>query len=481
MPPLPGKTTDTAFYLEMLTTFVRTGEVPAVAPSSTDPVLDYLLGVMADADIRAAVLLDEVAARVFVDTMIQFVSLNIEKANFRFRRATAERDDCAEAASWSYAKRDGNWEALLSRLSGDYEAYGFERGFYAEAFGGGPEAVRDEALWQSLLDDWQRHYDLREAFERRRFLADRMPAQQRLLETNLRAAPAYVREHALPAEEFMQAWGMMGGRWNSLEFERLHRVVRLQRFHPELERVARLMGRTAAPEGGRKLGSAPGVSDLLAHAAPSDILGVSLGRDLGALLPSEWAQWFDEATADIFLKKYLTSRLQTFDFQSRLSQPARSLSPRAARPGGPMVVCVDTSGSMAGRPLELALSLMMRLAEMASRKRRECYLIAFAADARPLDVLRDRTLLLRFFSSCARGDTDARSMLEALFSLLASSSRYLGADVLWISDFRIPLPPVSYLQEMERLREGGTKFYGLKIGGAENRWKGRLDEIVDGL
>lgn len=119
----------------------------------------------------------------------------------------------------------------------------------------------------------------------------------------------------------------------------------------------------------------------------------------------------------------------------------------------------------------------MLLAETANRQQRDCFLIAFSVNARLIDVTRDRSALLRFFKTEPGGNTDAGDTLRAVFELTRNNPRYAGADVLWITDFRMPLPNKELLGEVEALRQADTRFYGLQIGVAENRWTGYFDEI----
>ena len=95
----------------------------------------------------------------------------------------------------------------------------------------------------------------------------------------------------------------------------------------------------------------------------------------------------------------------------------------------------------------------------------------------PIDVLRDRTELLRFFRERPAGSTDARAMLQATFSLLDNHPEHATSDVLWITDFRIPAVPDELLLQLARHRAGGTRFYGLQIGIAENTWRKHFDKI----
>lgn len=75
------------------------------------------------------------------------------------------------------------------------------------------------------------------------------------------------------------------------------------------------------------------------------------------------------------------------------------------------------------------------------------------------------------------GGTDARKMLERTFQLLESDPRYQNADVLWITDFLIPLPDKSQLQRLQQYRKSGTRFYGFQIGIEPTEWDKYMDKI----
>ena len=74
---------DTAFYVQALDRFVATGEC---AETDTEPLYAYLLSVMNDSMVKVQVLGDEVCARIFYDTMIQFIQLNLEKERYNLRK-----------------------------------------------------------------------------------------------------------------------------------------------------------------------------------------------------------------------------------------------------------------------------------------------------------------------------------------------------------------------------------------------------------
>lgn len=180
---------------------------------------------------------------------------------------------------------------------------------------------------------------------------------------------------------------------------------------------------------------------------------------------------------DLFVYKYVTRKLQTFRYKSEIMQPARRLEIKPATQKGPMIVCLDTSGSMVGKPEKIAYSLLIKILEIADRQRRDCFLIAFSVSINPIDVRRERARLLEFFSTTSCGDTDATRMLQAIFRLLQSKKEYMNADVLWISDFKIPLSVPELTDKMLEYRKVDTHFYGLQLGIAENEWSPFFDRI----
>ena len=53
----------------------------------------------------------------------------------------------------------------------------------------------------------------------------------------------------------------------------------------------------------------------------------------------------------------------------------------------------------------------------------------------------------------------------------------MNADVLWISDFKIPLSVPELTDQMLEYRKVDTHFYRLQLGIAENGWMPFFDRI----
>ena len=420
---------DAAFYVQVLDKYVATGEC---AEADNEPLYAYLLSVMNDPMIKIQVLSDELCARIFYDAMSQFIRLNLEKQKYNMQKSQSEQQGMELVLEWSETKRKDGWQALLQEVADKHEGNGFDKAFYQGQFGNEGKYA-DEEVWERMVDDWK--------------------------------------------DEFYQAWGLMSGMWNTVDFERIRKIVRIQKEYPEVVKVANKMGRMADDEGQEQLHVAQGNVYKMEHSSKSDILGITVGNDLNALLPTELAHCADDELEDLFVYKYVTRKLQTFRYKSEIMQPARRLEIKPATQKGPMIVCLDTSGSMVGKPEKIAYSLLIKILEIADRQRRDCFLIAFSVSINPIDVRRERARLLEFFSTTSCGDTDATRMLQAIFRLLQSKKEYMNADVLWISDFKIPLSVPELTDKMLEYRKVDTHFYGLQLGIAENEWSPFFDRI----
>ncbi len=467
---------DAAFYRKFLTEYVAHGTLPDTIQYGHDALVCYLRYVMEQADIRARVTKDRLASRVFCDTMEQFVCACLQKVDFMRRRLMHEYNELKEAERWTPVAIAHRGVELLKTLADKYARLGFDADFYLRETDQLKAISKD--MWNALLADWRNCLELSLKECLTQYIEQNGGNQLQLYYHNVEAATRYITAHGTSLDTFFQSWALMGGRWNDVVYERLAQKVKLQERYPVLKEVADKMGRKADPSGIHAIGVKEYGTSNVPHASKSDIAGVSMGRSFESLLPHEWAHFVDADLEDVFLRKFTTNSLQTFSYKSQSISSARTLNRKTASLCGPMVVCVDTSGSMAGDAWQIALSLTMRLSEMCMAAQRECMLVAFSVSATPIDLMKDRAGLLNFFNRRAEGGTDVRTTLKLLPQFFNHDARYFGGDVLWISDFRIPLPEQrDYFGIIETLQQSGTRFYGLQLGLAENRWTPYFDEM----
>ncbi|MDD3037593.1 hypothetical protein [Bacteroides sp.] len=464
---------NSAFYIQALDKYMKTGEC---AKTDSEPLYAYLLSVMNDAVIKIQVLNNDICACVFYDTMVQFINLNLNKEKYNLQKSQAEQEGMEHVMDWSIDRRRDGWQALLKQLGDAYQEFGFDHRFYRAQFGQEGKYA-DDKTWEKMIDDWKEAFHQKNQKQKEEEIELRKDSLEQRMRSNFKKIPEYLDKNKVEKDEFFQSWGLMNGIWNTFDFERIRKIVRIQKEFPEILKIANKMGRIAADDGQEQLSVAEGDIYKMEHASKCDILGITIGNDLNSLLPIELAHCADTELENLFVYKYLTGKLQNFRYKSEIMKPAKRLEVRPAALKGPMIVCLDTSGSMVGKPEKIAYSLMVKLLEIADRQRRDCFLIAFSVSVNPIDVRRERARLLDFFSTTACGDTDATRMLNTTFQLLLSNKDYMNADILWISDFKIPLSSPKLIRQMQEYRDASTRFYGLQIGIAENEWASFFDYI----
>ncbi len=208
---------------------------------------------------------------------------------------------------------------------------------------------------------------------------------------------------------------------------------------------------------------------------------ISNSSDLQHLLPSETAILSDPQTEALFYFKYATSKLQTFANRPKTESQLKTEQRKKKRPRlekGPIIVSMDTSGSMQGKPEKVARSLLYQLLRMAKRQKRKCFLITFSIHAQCLDLTVSGawSRLDSFLKDCFTGGTCGDEMLKAAIDMLHSKT-FSMADVLIISDFYFPNPDQAILWRMSNERAKGTKFYGLRINSDSDVYDDILDKI----
>ena len=208
---------DIQFYVKVVEKFVQTGECAKTLYGETeDPLLLYLLAIMNDPSIRVLVLGDEVRARIFYDITTQFVWQFLEQEKFQMQRAQSELGEMESALNWIKEKRDG-WQALLRKIKDDYKENAFDEPFYEHMFGD-KDKQHDSTVWEKMLKDWEDSFQQKQQEQKEKNLDAKKDFLEKKLKTSLNKIPEYLEEHQVDKEEFYQAWSMMNGLWNTIDF-----------------------------------------------------------------------------------------------------------------------------------------------------------------------------------------------------------------------------------------------------------------------
>lgn len=485
-------------YLILIDRFVKYGDVFGIEEGVAgdyhiDPLMLYLRGLMNDPFIQSKVLSSKLAGKVFYEVLGRFVLECLHDVDFFNKLSIGEQTQMEKMMEWSMEKKWQTWESLLQQLDDKYKDDGFDIDFIKKKFK--YNGWKKPENWERLKREWKGALDEK----RRKIVSQKVESKGGgiggLFERTTNTIEKHFRAEGASEEELIQAWEMMDGSWTESEFEKKLRIVKIQNKVPEIKDVVRRMGRLPDVDGHDRLTIQTGSSHRLEHSSGSDIEGVTIGRDLNALMPFELAQYSDSDLEGLFFKKYLTSRLQVFRYKSEISKPSRKLRSERASRRGPMIVCIDSSASMYGTPSDIVISLLSRLEETAESLKRDCFLIDFSVNVRPIELRlrRKRRMMERMggrhedienfekgYFPFLGGGTDAQKMLRLTFSLLDNGeNRYMNADVLWISDFLIPRTTKDLMERFKVYQATGTKFYGFQIGGGETNWDKYFDKIYE--
>jgi len=271
-------------------------------------------------------------------------------------------------------------------------------------------------------------------------------------------------------------WDQSPGAWLDAGWDSLEQYAKVLAAHPELDHLAEILGRSrAATEVRTTTTVLRDVKRVPVGLGKSEVTGVNFGDDLSSLLPSEVALLANPETEDLFYAKLAHKELLVLDYRrEKLVDHVRlrsvAATERVTIPRGPIIMCVDTSGSMLGEPERVAKATTLALARRLTADRRPIHVIAFSTAIRSftLSGSPDLQALCGFLGGSFHGGTDLRPALaEALNTL--ETRRFENADVLVISDFRIPKIADRFIEQIKRAQHGGTLFHSLTIARAPVR------------
>lgn len=288
-------------------------------------------------------------------------------------------------------------------------------------------------------------------------------------------------------------WDLTRGLLHSGAWQDLLRIRRLLEDLPELREMVKKLGRarqTDIPD----LASAPEVQVMEAVTTtvtewreihvpdlPAQTRGVERSGRVSRMLPSEAVLLPHPRLRLIWFARHAERTLLTYEDNDTLRQPIsvqRETWRPTSRPQperklemGPMILCVDTSGSMQGAAEAVAKALVLEAMRIAHAQKRPCYVYAFSG---PDEVLeRELALdvpgidsLLGFMMQSYNGGTDISEPLERALSRLEDAA-WQFADLVIASDGEFGAPPATVARVRAARANLGLRVQGVLIGDRE--------------
>ena len=166
-----------------------------------------------------------------------------------------------------------------------------------------------------------------------------------------------------------------------------------------------------------------------------ETFGIHRSNDLLRILPSELLNLDDEDLEYLFYSKLLESNLLTYEL---IGYTTEEKNYKKKSKKGPVVACLDTSGSMEGRPKLLAKALLYSISKILDEENRSLHVLLFGSynQIKELCITEKGGLskLINFLNQGYNGGTDFETPLRRAVEIIEMEKDFEKADVLMISD-----------------------------------------------
>ncbi len=214
---------------------------------------------------------------------------------------------------------------------------------------------------------------------------------------------------------------------------------------------------------------------------PGETRGVYRSGRIARMLPSESMQLTHPRLRLVWHAHHAERSLLTYEEDDRMHQtvqervpiprPNPQRSPDTRMEAGPMLICVDTSGSMRGGAEAVAKAVVLEAMRTAHAQNRACHVFAFGGPDEIVELELDLDVagierLAQFLGQGFRGGTDICGPLERVLARLAEE-RWQLADLLIASDGEFGATPQTAAATARAKVDLGLRVQGVLIGDRE--------------
>jgi uncharacterized protein with von Willebrand factor type A (vWA) domain len=251
------------------------------------------------------------------------------------------------------------------------------------------------------------------------------------------------------------------------------------------------LARTATPQSQANDQASPQpTDDDERRPEPTAVDGVHRSRALARMTGSESLNLTHPVLRRLWRARFAEAQLLTYDDRAREPRPNPRPQPEGAAARqldahlghGPLIVCLDTSGSMQGAPENVAKACVLQALRSAHAGDRACQLLAFGGPGELLErpLTRDAAgldALLDLMGQAFDGGTDVQTPIERAIEQVQQRG-WQDADVLIVSDGEFGLTGAALAQLRQAKERLGLRVHGILIGDRETIG---LVEICDAL
>jgi len=204
----------------------------------------------------------------------------------------------------------------------------------------------------------------------------------------------------------------------------------------------------------------------------SEVFSIETGDNLNRVIPSEMVKLSHPALKIDFLRRFTEKQLLQY-----------ALREREEKGKGPIIVCLDLSGSMSGEKEIWAKAVALATLELAVKEKRAYELIMFSETVKMVkDFERNHTPDIQDIIEIAEANYGGGTNFEdplayAIGTIMKGGMR--KADILFITDGEAGISEMLEYDLNDLKDKTGTKIISVQIGGGTHTLKKFSDKIVE--
>ncbi len=224
------------------------------------------------------------------------------------------------------------------------------------------------------------------------------------------------------------------------------------------------------------------LKEIQSPLAPMETRGITRSDDISRMLPSELVFLGHPQLKMLWHARRAEKALLTYRVEGVLSEHVlteKDILESKQQPGqkerlerGPIIVCLDTSGSMHGTPEMVAKALTLEAMRVAHKEKRACYLYAFSGPQQVIEhqlelTAQGLTEFMAFLIQSFHGGTDIQAPLEKAVAKLATEE-WKRADIMIVTDGEFPVPSNTVELINKTKEKNNLRVHGVLVGSSHS-------------
>lgn len=209
--------------------------------------------------------------------------------------------------------------------------------------------------------------------------------------------------------------------------------------------------------------------------AVNSVTGVCLGDDVSRILSSELALLSNKKLKMLWHARRAERQLLNYHYQGLLSEHVPEVQTESfnielklnieIQNRGDIILCIDTSASMKGRPELVSKAIAFEVMRIAHLEKRNCYLFCFSGKNEimklELNLSNGWQSILNFLCLSFSGGTDINNLMLNVFEK-CNETKWKNADILLLTDGCFNIDDELSTKNSSFILP--TRFFGVQLG-----------------